>query len=307
MLDYIPIITVINYLNTSVGILRLDLIHPLYGGNKYFKLKYNVEKAQELSLPILTFGGAHSNHIYSTAAMCAEYAIPCIGVIGGDEETASASPTLEFAKAKGMQLHFISREVYRNKTQDKFIDELKHKFGKFYLIPEGGSNKEAVKGCTEILTKDQHKYDYVFCACGTATTYAGIKISASPEQIVVGISVLKGENTLIQEANKWLKLFETNTISENTSEIIVESTILNDYHLGGYAKYNQELIDFKFEVENWFGIPLDYIYTSKLFYAVFDLIKNNRLKEDAKILIIHSGGQQGNQAFEACYQLTPIL
>lgn len=307
MLDYIPIISVINYLNTSVGILRLDLIHPLYGGNKYFKLKYNVEKAQLLKLPILTFGGAHSNHVYSTAAICEEYGIPCIGVIAGDEETASSSPTLEFAKEKGMKLHFISRDVYRKKTEAGFLKKLNEKFGEFYLIPEGGSNEEAVKGCIEILTKDQHKYDYIFCACGTATTYAGLKISASPDQIVVGISVLKGENTLIAEANKWLKLFDAEPIKENSSELIAESTILNDFHFGGYAKYNQELVDFKFEVENWFGIPLDYIYTSKLFYAVFDLIKNNRLKEDAKILIIHSGGQQGNKAFEARYQLTPIL
>jgi 1-aminocyclopropane-1-carboxylate deaminase len=307
MLDYVPIITAINYLNTNIDILRLDLIHPLYGGNKYFKLKYNVEKAILSKLPILTFGGAHSNHIYATAAYCHEYGIPCIGIIGGDELTGQYSPTIIFAKEQGMKIKFVTREEYRRKKETGFIDELKKEFGDFYMIPEGGGNYEAVKGCTEILTESQKKYDYVFCPCGTASTYSGLKISADPSQVVVGVSVLKGENTLIAEANHWLKEFNVPPIKERTGEDIKYSTIINDYHFGGYAKYSQELVDFKFEVENWYGIPLDYIYTVKLFYAVFDLVKNEKFKKEDRILMVHTGGTQGNKAYESRYQLTPIL
>lgn len=307
MLDYVPIITPINYLNTNIDILRLDLIHPLYGGNKYFKLKYNVEKAILSKLPILTFGGAHSNHIYATAAYCHEYGIPCIGIIGGDELTGQYSPTITFAKEQGMKVKFVTREDYRRKTEQSFIDDLKSEFGDFYLIPEGGANYEAVRGCTEILTGAQKKYDFVFCPCGTASTYSGLKISADPSQIVVGISVLKGENTLIDEANKWLEEFHAEKIKEKWGNDIRHSTIINDYHFGGYAGYSQELVDFKFEVENWFGIPLDYVYTVKMFYAVFDLVKNEKFERDAKILMVHTGGLQGNKAYEARYQLTPIL
>jgi 1-aminocyclopropane-1-carboxylate deaminase len=307
MLDYVPIITPINYLNTNIDILRLDLIHPLYGGNKYFKLKYNVEKALLSKRPILTFGGAHSNHIFSTAAYCHEYGIPCIGIIRGDEQQGHYSPTIIFAKEQGMKIHFVTREKYRRRTEEGFLIELKELFGDFYVIPEGGGNYEAVKGCTEILTASQKKYDYIFCPCGTASTYAGLKISADPGQIVVGISVLKGENTLIADVNKWLDEFKAERIKEKDSDEIKYSTIINDYHFGGYAHYSQELVDFKFEVENWFAIPLDYIYTVKLFYAVFDLVKNDKLKKDARILIVHTGGTQGNKAYEARYQLTPIL
>ncbi|MGZ3919240.1 MAG: 1-aminocyclopropane-1-carboxylate deaminase/D-cysteine desulfhydrase [Bacteroidia bacterium] len=308
MLDYVPIITAINYLNTPIDILRLDLIHPLYGGNKYFKLKYNVEKALLSALPILTFGGAHSNHIFSTAAYCREYGIPCIGIIAGEEQHAQYSPTMVFARENGMRLHYITREEYRKKTEPAFLEDLKKKFGNFYLIPEGGSNHEAVKGCTEILTEAQKKYDYIFCPCGTATTYAGLRVAAKPEQVVIGISVLRGENTLIDDANKWLDEFKVQKIKkDNNSKILEQSTIINDYHFGGYAKYDKELVEFKFEVENWFGIPLDYIYTVKLFYAVFEFVKNERFKKDAKILIVHTGGLQGNKAFESRYQLNPTL
>lgn len=307
MPEYTPVIKTVNYLNTNIDILRLDLIHPLWGGNKFFKLKYNIQKARENNLPILTFGGAHSNHIFSTAAICAEQGIPCIGIIGGGEEQAETSPTMIFAKEKGMRLFFISREKYRTKTEESFLNELKETFGNFHLVPEGGSNYEAVKGCTEILTKDHHHYDYIFCACGTASTFSGIKISAPPHQAVIGVSVLKGENTLINEANKWLLQFGANPIKENGSPLIHKSTILSEYHFGGYAKFNQELVDFKFEIENWYGVPLDYIYTCKAFYAAFDLLKNKRLSEDPKILIVHTGGLQGNKAYEERYQLTPIL
>ncbi|MCB0382735.1 MAG: 1-aminocyclopropane-1-carboxylate deaminase/D-cysteine desulfhydrase, partial [Psychroserpens sp.] len=57
------------------------------------------------------------------------------------------NPTLSFAKACGMTFKFVTRDAYRNKTSDRFINTLKNEFGDFFLIPEGGTNSLAVKGC----------------------------------------------------------------------------------------------------------------------------------------------------------------
>ena len=298
-MEYLPIIHSLNYDGRNLDVLRLDLIHPQYGGNKYFKLKYNLLAAQKLGLQqTLTFGGAHSNHIYSTAALCQENGINSIAVIRGEENSIEQSPTLQFALDCGMKLHFISRQKYKNKSDENLVEELKQLFGDFYLVPEGGGNYEGVMGCAEILNSDLKKYDYVFCACGTATTYSGIKISAEANQKIIGISVLKGENKLIEAANEWLTFFDSDPIKPSLSGTLNHSTILNEYHFGGYAKYSKELVAFKKHFEREYSIPLDHIYTSKLFYAVFDLIKQQKLNQDARILIVHSGGLQGNAGFE---------
>ena len=296
-------IDTVNFQEFSLNVLRLDLIHPHYGGNKYFKLKYNLQEARNSGLlKILTFGGAHSNHIYSAAALCKEEEIGSIGVIRGEENLIEQSPTLQFALECGMKLHFITREKYKNKTNEYLTEELKQQFGGFYMIPEGGGNYEGVKGCTGILNEELKKFDYIFCACGTATTFSGIKISSGPNQKIIGVSVLKGENKLIADANYWMNIFGSEKINAGETRVI-NSTIINDYHFGGYAKYSKELIDFKSEFEKTYSIPLDYIYTSKLFFAVFDLIKQNKLDPGSKILIIHSGGLQGNKGFENRYGL----
>ncbi len=298
-MEYNPRVESIHYLNHGIDVLRLDLIHPHHGGNKYFKLKYNLQKAKSLGLnTILTFGGAHSNHVYSTAAAGKEFGFSSIGIIRGEEGVVEQSPTLQFALKCGMKLHFISREKYRDKTEENILDELKPLYGNFYLIPEGGSNYEGVKGCTEILSDDLKKYDHVFCACGTAATFSGIKISSGPTQKIIGVSVLKGENKLIDEANKWFEVFNSEKINLFDDKNLNHSTILNDYHFGGYAKYAKELVDFKIDFEKKYSIALDHIYTSKLFFAVFDLIKKGKLNQAAKVLIVHSGGSQGNMGFE---------
>ena len=298
-----------SYKNFSLDVLRLDLLHPLYGGNKYFKLKYNIESvvlgrastplrlAQDrrlsMTVPaVLTFGGAHSNHIYSTAAYCNEQNIKSIGVIRGEETMLSKSPTLQFAKEQGMHLYFISREKYKGKADADFVEELKKQFGDFYLIPEGGNNEEGIKGCIEILD-DVPFYDYVFCACGTACTYTGILASAKPSQKVIGISVLKGENELIEDVNTNAERFKFEKIAPYTSGQINKSTILNNYHFGGYAKHTQQLLDFKRKFEKENEISLDYVYTSKLLYAVYDLIDKGLMEPNKSSLIVHSGGQKG--------------
>lgn len=306
------------YNNFQIDVLRLDLIHPYYGGNKYFKLKYNIKKAIEghaehiRSAPfdfaqgdvptILTFGGAHSNHIYSTAAFCHEHHIKCIAVIRGEPEMIERSPTLQFAQKQGMHLHFISRECYKNKIDNDFVEELKKEFGNFYMIPEGGNNDLGIKGCKEIMDQVPF-YDYVFCACGTACTYTGILASAHPPQKVIGISVLKGENVLIADVNKNASKFNFKPIEPYTGGKLENSTILDQYHFGGYAKHTNDLLNFKKQFEHDHSIPLDYVYTAKLFYAVYDLINKDLILPNSSVLIIHSGGQQGNAGYESRYGL----
>jgi 1-aminocyclopropane-1-carboxylate deaminase len=212
------------------------------------------------------------------------------------------SPTLQFAQKQGMHLHFISRERYKNKTDNDFVEELKKEFGNFYMIPEGGNNDLGIEGCKEILDEVPY-YDYVFCACGTSCTYTGILASAKPHQKAIGVSVLKGENALIDEVNKHDLNFHFASIKPYTAGKLDHSTILDQYHFGGYAKHTTELLNFKKQFEAQHNIPLDYIYTSKLFYAVYDLINKGSLLENSSILIVHSGGQQGNTGYEKRYNL----
>lgn len=284
LIKYKPIINQINYNGYLLTVLRLDLIHPEISGNKWFKLRYNLEEAKRKKKDtILTFGGAFSNHIAATAAACKLANLKCIGLIRGDE-THSDNSTLNTARTKGMQLEFISREDYRKKNEDSFLQNIQAKYPNCYVIPEGGDNELGQKGCTEILAEMTEEFDTIFCALGTGTTFRGIQESLKPHQHLIGVNVLK---------------FEAQTEFKNTD-------ILNNYHFGGYAKHNASLLEFKnwFEVE--FNIPLDYVYTAKLFYAVFDLINNQKLNTTKRILIIHSGGLQGNEGYEKRYNLKPM-
>ena len=313
MIRYDPIIQKLNSglfteHNLSVEVLRLDLIHPEISGNKWFKLKRNLQKAKaENFKTIITFGGAFSNHIAATAAACKLEGFNSVGIIRG-EESEILNPTLLKAKENGMLLHFVDRETYSKKTDEQFKNELTKIFGEHYLIPEGGNNEEGILGCTEIL-KPERDHDIIFCACGTAATYAGILAGSRSDQVVVGISLLKGENTLVKDALDQLHfVFPSKNFSLSGNEalnknIISESCITNNYCFNGYAKLDKQLIAFKHQFEKEFTIPLDYIYTNKLFYAVFDLIKQNKIKPNSKILIIHCGGLQGNKGFEDRYQL----
>ena len=267
--------------NISLFIRREDLIHPFISGNKFRKLKYNLVQAKaEHHDTLLTFGGAFSNHIAATAFAGKEYGFKTIGIIRGDELESKIliNPTLKFAKECGMQFEFVTRENYRHKTETEFIDKLKQKFGHFYYVPEGGTNAFAVKGCEEILTKEDAEYDYVCCAVGTGGTISGLINSSLPHQKVLGFPALKGD-FLNDEIRKFVR-------NENWE-------LITDYHFGGYGKVTPELIAFvnQFYKEN--QIPLDPIYTGKMLFGVMDLISTNYFPDDSKILLIHTGGIQG--------------
>lgn len=265
----------------SVTIKREDLIHSVVSGNKFRKLKYNLLQAtMEHKDTLLTFGGAFSNHIAAVAFAAKEQGFRSIGIIRGDElrDKIDANPTLQFAQECGMQFEFVSRETYRLKSESSFLEGLRLKFGDFFLIPEGGTNTLAIKGCQEILTKEDSEFDYICCAVGTGGTISGIINTMLPHQKVLGFPALKGD--FLQDE---IRIFVQN---ENWD-------LIHEYHFGGYGKVNEDLICFinQFYSEN--KIPLDPIYTGKMVFGVMDLIQNNYFPAHSNILLIHTGGLQG--------------
>lgn len=267
----------------SVVIKREDLIHPFVSGNKYRKLKYNLRQAKaEKQTTLLTFGGAFSNHIAAVAYAGKENGFETIGVIRGEELATKieSNPTLKFAQECGMRFEFVSREAYRLKTEAFFLKQLEHKFGSFYLVPEGGTNALAIQGCEEILTEEDAAFHYIACAIGTGGTISGIINSTLSHQKVLGFPALKGD--FLQEEIR-------NFVQNENWELIP------DYHFGGYGKVNAELIDCINRFLEETQIPLDPVYTGKMVFGIMDLIEKNYFPENTKILVIHTGGLQGIQ------------
>ncbi|MFH7014213.1 1-aminocyclopropane-1-carboxylate deaminase/D-cysteine desulfhydrase [Flavobacterium sp. FlaQc-52] len=265
----------------SLTIKREDLLHPFVSGNKFRKLKCNLLQAKaENQETVLTFGGAFSNHIAAVAYAGKEQGFKTIGVIRGEEllDKIDGNPTLRFAQENGMQFEFVSREDYRLKNEISFLENLKQQFGDFYLVPEGGTNELAVKGCEEILTAEDADFNYVCCAVGTGGTISGLINSAFPNQKILGFPALKGD-FLMDEIRIFVK-------NENWS-------LISDYHFGGYGKINLELVEFinAFFEEN--KVPLDPVYTGKMVFGVIDMIHKNYFPAHSKILLIHTGGLQG--------------
>jgi 1-aminocyclopropane-1-carboxylate deaminase len=262
---------------------REDLLHPTISGNKFRKLKYNLIAAREQGInTLLTFGGAYSNHISAVAAAGSEYGFKTIGVIRGDEliNKIQDNPTLTLAQENGMQLYFVSRTNYRHKSDLAFIAQLKQQFGEFYLLPEGGTNALAVQGCVEILTEeDREFFDVVCCAVGTGGTIAGVIESSNDKQKILGFSALKG-NFLIDEIKQWT----TRTHWD----------LCLDYHFGGYAKTTPELLTFIDVFQAKTHLEIEPIYTGKMLFGIFDLIKRGYFAKNSKILAIHTGGLQRN-------------
>ncbi|WP_010523088.1 1-aminocyclopropane-1-carboxylate deaminase/D-cysteine desulfhydrase [Aquimarina agarivorans] len=264
---------------------REDLLHPHISGNKYRKLKYNIAEAKaQKKQTLLTFGGAFSNHIAATAAAGKNYNFDTIGIIRGEElatniqKTLLENNTLAFAASQGMQLHFISRSDYKLKNESTFTNALHEQFGDFYLIPEGGTNELAIKGCSEILTPNDSAFDIICCAVGTGGTITGLINSTSSDQKIIGFPALK-ENYLHQEIQK-------NTTNTNWE-------LNKTYHFGGYAKTSPLLVEF---INNFYKkqhIQLDPIYTGKLLYGIFDMIRQGKFRKKTRILAIHTGGLQG--------------
>ncbi|MFC5625525.1 1-aminocyclopropane-1-carboxylate deaminase/D-cysteine desulfhydrase [Algoriphagus winogradskyi] len=274
----------------ELAIKRLDLIHSEISGNKFFKLKYNLEQSKkEGKNTILTFGGAFSNHIYASSQAAKIEGLESIGMIRG-ERTEPLNPTLLHAEKLGMKLYFIDRIAYRNKAKTDFLTDLKERFGDFYLIPEGGTNELAIKGTQEILDLEDQLYSHICSSIGTGGTFAGLYASLGSNQKLLGFSSLKGE-FIHQEITGLIEKHKL--LSKGTYKIFT------NYHFGGYAKHKSELIEFIWWFYENFGLVLDPIYTGKMAFGIWDLIKKDYFPIGSKILLVHSGGLQGNSGFTA--------
>lgn len=268
--------------NIQLFIKREDFLHPIISGNKFRKLKYNIQEAKKLGhATLLTFGGAYSNHILAVAGAGAEFGFSTIGIIRGEEleSKIAENPTLAKAQELGMRFYFVSRTAYRDKEEITFVNHLQEKFGNFYLIPEGGTNELAIKGCEEILTSEDKSYfTHIACAVGTGGTISGLINSSGQKQQIIGFSSLKGA-------------FLSDVIRNFATQ---ENWHTNcDYHFGGYGKVSDELISFLNRFYQETKIPLDPVYTGKMMFGILDLIEKDYFPPGAKILAIHTGGLQG--------------
>ena len=267
--------------NISLSIKREDEIHPFVSGNKYRKLHYNILKAKdEQQTTLLTFGGAFSNHIAAVAYAGHMSGFKTIGIIRGEELALESqlNPTLKFAQACGMIFKYVTRTDFRLKDTPEFIKGLHDVFGDFYLVPEGGTNNLAVKGCEHILTAEDSDFDYICCAVGTGGTISGLINSSQSNQTILGFPALKGD-----------------FLQNNISKFVTKTNwkLITDYHFGGYAKINVDLVDFINNFKKEQGIPLDPVYTGKMVFGIMDLIEKGFFPEHSKILVIHTGGLQG--------------
>jgi 1-aminocyclopropane-1-carboxylate deaminase len=273
----------------SLSMLRLDLAHPLISGNKWFKLKHNLLQARrEGQSTLLSFGGAWSNHLHALAAAGNLYGFSTIGVIRG-ELPDPLNICLQEAVNAGMHLYAVPRSSYRAKDTE-LLAELNTRFGSFYLIPEGGGNREGALGCAEIPSLYVHKrFDLVTLACGTGTTLAGVASTSSLP--ILGFQVLRGQGYLSREVVNLQAQFD---LSANC-----DWRMNDQFHFGGYAKADSKLLSFLAKFESRHGIPLEPVYSAKMLYGIYALSKKRDFfPQNCSILAIHGGGLQGRRGFK---------
>ncbi len=266
---------------------RLDKIHPVVSGNKIYKLHYFLEEALIKKKHIVTFGGAYSNHLAATAYACRQSGLGCTGIIRG-EEPAALSSTLQNCRRDGMNLLFISREDYNIFSRKTVLTDFPGMPANALIIPEGGYHPSGARGASLIMESiSAANAGVIVTAVGTAATYAGLLQKASSGQQIVAVPVLKNLAD-IPERVKYL----------NGIIPYPYTQIWNDYHFGGYAKKNGELILFMNDFFVEYGIPTDFVYTAKMFFAVMDKIKNGHFPPGSRILCLHTGGLQGNNSLK---------
>jgi 1-aminocyclopropane-1-carboxylate deaminase/D-cysteine desulfhydrase-like pyridoxal-dependent ACC family enzyme len=281
--------TLFNDKNIRLLIKRDDLLHPIISGNKFRKLKYNIWQAKKDGQKrLLTFGGAYSNHIHAVAAAGKQWGFETIGIIRG-ERNYPLNDTLSFASKCGMKIYYISREEYRRKIEAEFIEQMHNNFGEFYLLPEGGSNLLAVKGCAEIVREISVPYDCLCCPCGTGATMAGLIAGSHGEKAVLGFSVLKGMRDLEENVAQWVVKY--------CGKEVINWNIIHEYHFGGYAKVNPSLFSFINDFHLKHNILLDPVYTGKMIFGIFDLNRKDYFRGGSTIIAIHTGGLKGWDGF----------
>jgi 1-aminocyclopropane-1-carboxylate deaminase len=279
-----------------VDLLRLDTLHPIVSGNKFYKLRFYIAAAIENGVSkVASFGGPYSNHIVALAFTSKEAGLNSIGYIRTNADE-PMTPSLEEAKAYGMELVYLGRTDFQTKKAS--ILQTSTAKSDTYFIDEGGYGTIGAKGAASILTENNTvHYNFIVCAVGTGTMLAGCINAASPNQKIIGIPVLKNEGSIENEINALL--IDKNDPNYDSSNDKINShsyTLLHQFHQGGYAKTNPKMIDFMNRLWDTEKIPTDIVYTSKLLFGVEQLIQENYFEKDASILVIHSGGLQGNRS-----------
>lgn len=269
----------------AVDVLRLDLIHPVLSGNKWFKLKNHLEQAKEQHKKgILTFGGAWSNHLVATAIAGQQANLATVGIVRG-EAPALPSATLQEAKRYNMQLQYVARAEFRNETE--LFSVLQKQYPDHLLVPAGGQSEAGVQGAATILSlAGDVPYTHIVCALGTGTMMAGITRAARPDQQVIGFSSLK----IADQHHNSLREFIGRHAPHANWQLIY------DYHFGGYARKNATLLSFMNDLYRRHHLPTDFVYTGKLLFGLADLIQQDFFAPGSRILAIHSGGLQGNRS-----------
>ncbi len=265
---------------------REDLIHNIVSGNKWRKLKYNFEYIKKRNIKtILSFGGAYSNHLHALSWLAKKNEIKSIGLVRG-EEASKRNPTLSFCFENNMSLYFLDRTTYReSKYDNKIINYLKEKDKNIYIIPEGGFNEFGVKGCKEIMNEVHKHFDVISCSIGSGCTAIGLINSLHSNQYFLGFCSFKNP-------------FFFNKQIQNHVNSISNWSINFDYNFGGFGKINLKLINFMKYFEKAYQIKLDPIYTSKLFFGLFDMISKKKFPKESRILVLHTGGLQGLNEFK---------
>lgn len=282
-----PLVPIDDIFISSAGIKlfikRDDLIHPEISGNKWRKLKYNLNKTPNLT--IVTFGGAYSNHLFAVASACFEKKISSVGIVRGDELNPNSSPTLMHCSTKNMKLFFVNRQVYKQKEANQSIEFILSQLKSYHIIPEGGANEEGVKGMAELPQEITHqlgyKPDYLAIASGTGSSAAGL---LRRNAHVIAFPVLKGGDFL---RNEIIKFAGTGLESDYYLDL------QTDFHFGGYGKYTPELLEFIIWFEKTHGIPLEQVYTGKMLFGLYELIKKKYFPKGSTLVAIHTGGIQG--------------
>ncbi len=266
--------------NIQLGVLRLDDIHPIVSGNKWFKLHYYLDEAiAQGHDTIATFGGAYSNHIVAAACACHALQLKSIGIIRG-EQPPELSYTLLHAKSYGMQLQFVSRDSYRHK------EELKTLFPRAYWVNEGGYGIRGAEGASLLMAHvpQLSQYTHIICAVGTGTTLAGIILNALPHQTIIGISSLKAHLNLKKE----IQLLLPPALQHRAFYIA------HGFHFGGYARHTATLLEYMNDVWKEHRMPTDFVYTAKAMYGTEAMICQQIIPEGSRVLLLHTGGLQGN-------------
>ncbi|XZF15767.1 1-aminocyclopropane-1-carboxylate deaminase/D-cysteine desulfhydrase [Chitinophagaceae bacterium MMS25-I14] len=268
---------------TQVFMLRLDMTDPVISGNKWFKLKYNLQEARDKGIDtILTFGGPFSNHLIATAAAAHKYGLKSVGIVRGMEE--QLTPTLKECTSYGMKLHGVNRETYSRKEEPAFLLELQQHFPDAFIIPEGGANDAGRKGVAEIARFIEPQFTHICVSVGSGTTLAGLREALPVTQQIIGFAPMKGG-----------KYLEAEIAAQLSPEQNKNWRLTDEFHFGGFGRINTTLTEFMSNFEAQLSIPLDRVYTSKMMYGVQQLLHRGDFGDDAQVLCIHTGGLQGNR------------